>query len=327
MAWTIDIQVDDQFAEVVDQAVLHSAVQAVLAACGQSSGTLSLVITDDETVHQLNRDYRGIDGPTDVLSFASQDMQPDGTDSPPLHDLPPEVAAELAEYLGDIIIAYPYAERQATMYENTIASELRLLAVHGTLHLLGYDHDTQEEEAVMWAQQQQILANFGDAHLTERVYSVNGNHAQAYSLLTGTEQQYPGQQDASLQRLSGRDRGFLRGRWFSFCAALAGARHTLRTQPNAWIELTAVLVVSLAGWWFGLASWEWVILVFAFGLILALEAINTAVEALVDLVSPTYHPLAKVAKDTAAGALVFAVLATIIIAAILFGPRLWALWI
>jgi diacylglycerol kinase (ATP) len=60
--------------------------------------------------------------------------------------------------------------------------------------------------------------------------------------------------------------------------------------------------------------------------VLALEAVNTAVEAVVDLVSPHYHPLAKIAKDTAAGALVFAVLGSILVAASIFGPRLWAWW-
>lgn len=126
-------------------------------------------------------------------------------------------------------------------------------------------------------------------------------------------------------QLAGRDRTFLAGRWFSFQAAIAGVRHTLGTQPNAWIELTAILVVSLAGLWFRLARWEWVTLILIFSLILALEAVNTAVEAVVDLVSPDYHPLAKIAKDAAAGALVLAVLGSIVIAGIIFGPRLWAL--
>lgn len=129
----------------------------------------------------------------------------------------------------------------------------------------------------------------------------------------------------SLAQLSGRDRGFLRGRWFSFQAAIAGVVYTLRTQPNAWIELTAVLFVTVVGAWFGIARWEWALLVLIFSLILALEAVNTAVEAVVDLVSPDYHPLAKVAKDAAAGALVFAVVGSIVIAGIIFGPRLWLL--
>jgi diacylglycerol kinase len=118
---------------------------------------------------------------------------------------------------------------------------------------------------------------------------------------------------------------FVSGRWFSFRAALNGAVHTLRTQPNAWIELTATLVVVIAGWWFHIRAVEWAVLALTIAVILAMEAINTAIEAAIDLVSPTYHPLAKVAKDAAAGALVFAVLGSLFVAAAIFGPRLWKL--
>lgn len=129
-----------------------------------------------------------------------------------------------------------------------------------------------------------------------------------------------------LAALTGRDRHFLAGRWFSFQAALSGVWHTLTTQPNAWIELTAVAVVTLTGWWLVITPVEWALLALTFGLILALEAVNTAVEATIDLVSPHYHPLAKIAKDAAAGALVFAVLGSIGVAVAILGPRLWALF-
>jgi diacylglycerol kinase (ATP) len=123
-----------------------------------------------------------------------------------------------------------------------------------------------------------------------------------------------------------RDKGFIVSRWFSFRAALNGAWHTLRTQPNAWIELTAIVVVTAAGAWFGLSATEWAILALTFGAVLAMEAVNTAVEAVVDLVSPDYHPLAGLAKDAAAGALVFIVLGSLGVAAAIFGPRILALF-
>ena len=129
-----------------------------------------------------------------------------------------------------------------------------------------------------------------------------------------------------LAALTGRNRHFLAGRWFSFKAALHGAWHTLTTQPNAWIELTAVAVVTSTGWWLGLTAIEWALLALTFCLILALEAVNTAVEATIDLVSPHYHPLAKIAKDAAAGAWVFAVLGSLGVATAILGPRLWALF-
>lgn len=126
-------------------------------------------------------------------------------------------------------------------------------------------------------------------------------------------------------KLTGRDRGFWAGRWFSLRAALAGALYTVRTQPNAWIELCAILVVSLTGWWLGVTLLEWGILGLTFFLVLALESLNTAVEAVVDLVSPDYHPMAKIAKDTAAGAMVFVVLGSVCVALAIFSPRLWTL--
>lgn len=117
----------------------------------------------------------------------------------------------------------------------------------------------------------------------------------------------------------------MRSRWTSLKAALAGVSHLLRTQPNAWIELAAVSVVAGAGWWLRINAIEWALVALSVALVLALEAVNTAVEATVDLVSPHHHPLAKIAKDAAAGALVLAVLGSLVVAIVVFGPKLWRL--
>lgn len=177
MSDSIEIQVDEVLlaqAVHISEAQLLTVLDHALQCCGQQDAVFTLVITDDATVQQLNRDYRGVDAPTDVLSFADHDEVPGDAGgpavAPSIHGLPEEVAAELGAYLGDIIIAYPYAARQAATYQNSVDAELRLLAVHGLLHLLGYDHGTPEEEAAMWALQRQILAPFGDAHLTNRTY-------------------------------------------------------------------------------------------------------------------------------------------------------------
>lgn len=118
---------------------------------------------------------------------------------------------------------------------------------------------------------------------------------------------------------------FVGGRWVSFRAAIAGVAHTMRTQPNAWIELAAMAVVALAGLWLRISALEWALLGLTTFLILALEAVNTAIEAVVDLVSPEWHPLARIAKDAAAGAMVFAVLGSIAVAAAIFLPKIAAL--
>ncbi len=117
--------------------------------------------------------------------------------------------------------------------------------------------------------------------------------------------------------------GFWAGRWFSLQAALAGVRYTLHTQPNARIELAALALVMGVGWWLGISRQEWALIGLATAIILALEAVNTAIEALVDLVSPAYHDQAKLAKDAAAGAMVLAVLGSIWVALFILAPRLW----
>jgi probable rRNA maturation factor len=162
---TIVIQVDETFTPLVDEENLTAVIEHLLHHIGRPTAALTLVVTDDETVQALNRDYRHIDAPTDVLSFAAQEST---EAAPELTDLPPALAAALATYLGDVIIAYPYAARQAAHYQNSVAAELHLLAVHGVLHLLGHDHATATEEAAMWALQSALLAPFGDTDLTQR---------------------------------------------------------------------------------------------------------------------------------------------------------------
>jgi probable rRNA maturation factor len=126
------------------ESLLNTAVSTTLTHEKMPApATLSLVLTDDAQLQQLNHDYRGIDAPTDVLSFA---VDP---------DMPTIPGA--SPYLGDIIISVPYAARQADQEGHSIADELQLLVVHGVLHLLGYDHMTPDEKAEMWEVQTAVL--------------------------------------------------------------------------------------------------------------------------------------------------------------------------
>lgn len=149
-AANVDLQVDDSYLAATPEAQLLAVVEATLRREGAVEAELTLVVTGDELLQQLNRDYRGIDAPTDVLSFSAQE---DAEDGGPAFVTAPEAEA----YLGDVIISYPMAERQAAAVGHPVQDELCLLAVHGVLHLLGYDHATPEEEAVMWAIQDEIL--------------------------------------------------------------------------------------------------------------------------------------------------------------------------
>jgi probable rRNA maturation factor len=119
--------------------------------------TLSLLVTDDQTVHRLNREYRGYDQPTDVLSFGLSERARPATDdeeSFPGFILPPDAAAEL----GEVVIAYPTAERQAAEHGRAAPVELAHLLIHGILHLLGYDHVEPDEEREMRAREDALLA-------------------------------------------------------------------------------------------------------------------------------------------------------------------------
>jgi len=157
---------DDELPDDIDAAI-RAAVTATLAALAVPVADVTVVLTTDAEVHTLNAHYRGVDAPTDVLSFAARETTPDA----PALVLPAEVAAELDRYLGDLVIACPYSTRQAAQYGNSVTAELQLLAVHGTLHLLGYDHQDATAEAVMWALQEQVLAQFGHGALARRVYA------------------------------------------------------------------------------------------------------------------------------------------------------------
>ena len=113
-----------------------------------------------------------------------------------------------------------------------------------------------------------------------------------------------------------------RNRWHSFSAAARGAAPTVRTQRNTHIELAAAIVVVAAGLWLRIEALAWAVLALTIAVILALEAVNSAIEAVVDLVSPDYHELARIAKDCAAGAMIFAVLGSLGVAVAIFGPPL-----
>ena len=144
MPITVDIL--EPFQGLVSANRLQLALETVLEREG-AYGDVTLLISDDPTIADLNRRFLGQDGPTDVLSFPAQD------DASSTFVLPPDADP----YLGDIVIAYPFAQRQAQTLNRDIADELELLAVHGALHLVGYDHAEPDEEAAMWARQEAIL--------------------------------------------------------------------------------------------------------------------------------------------------------------------------
>jgi len=122
-----------------------AAQQTVQSKNLYTEADITVVLTDDAELQTLNRQYLGVDAPTDVLAFPAGEVDPDS------HAL----------YLGDVIVSLPRAQAQAVAGGHTLKSELQLLVVHGVLHLLGYDHAGEEEKAAMWAVQARVLAELG----------------------------------------------------------------------------------------------------------------------------------------------------------------------
>lgn len=109
----------------------------------------------------------------------------------------------------------------------------------------------------------------------------------------------------------------------SFKYAFSGVWHVLRTQRNARIHLSVALVVIALGLWLGLSRTEWAIIVLTIGLVLAAESFNTVAEAAVDLATTEYHPLARIAKDVAAGAVLLMAITAVVVGLLILGPPLW----
>lgn len=126
--------------------LLERAATSALEHESQSlDSELSIVLTDNTRLHELNLNYLGVDSATDVLSFPASETDPETG----------------ARYIGDILISMPRAQEQANAAGHPLESEVQLLVVHGVLHLLGHDHADSEEKARMWKTQAEILAKLG----------------------------------------------------------------------------------------------------------------------------------------------------------------------
>jgi len=139
----IHFDCQDEFLENISTSRLVTVISATLSAnqVRESDVELTLVVTDDSQIQELNNQYLGVDSPTDVLSF-------------PLDEMDPETNLR---YLGDIIISYPRCLEQAQKSGHTSEAEIELLVVHAVLHLLGFDHAEPDEKAQMWDLQMKIL--------------------------------------------------------------------------------------------------------------------------------------------------------------------------
>jgi probable rRNA maturation factor len=143
---TIDIAVESPRWDALSgaEAIVRGAIEAVLADCGEDDAEVSVALADDAQIRELNRHWRGKDSATNVLSF-------------PAGDGP----ASEARFIGDIILAFETLEREALAEAKPLPHHLAHLAVHGTLHLLGYDHESDSDAERMERRERDILARIG----------------------------------------------------------------------------------------------------------------------------------------------------------------------
>ncbi|MGX7076989.1 rRNA maturation RNase YbeY [Globicatella sanguinis] len=154
----IDLIDDEQYLEASQTKIIEEVIELTAKKLGLSEQSeVDISIVNNETIHQLNKQYRGIDHPTDVLSFALTE----GDDDFDFTMEADEDFAAIPEHLGDIIISYQKIVEQAADYGHSFERELAFLTVHGFLHLNGYDHQTEEEERAMFGIQNEVLEEYG----------------------------------------------------------------------------------------------------------------------------------------------------------------------
>jgi len=139
------VSLDEQVRAAIDSERLERLASAVMEREGLPPGEVSVLITDDEMVRRLNREYGGEDTPTDVLAFSLTEGEEFAS--------PDDVLR-----LGEVIISYPTARRQADDADRPVRDEIEHLLVHGVLHLLGYDHAEPAEEERMRGREHELLA-------------------------------------------------------------------------------------------------------------------------------------------------------------------------
>ncbi|WP_019636284.1 rRNA maturation RNase YbeY [Paenibacillus fonticola] len=158
LEWNNEQEIIEIGQDLID--LLNTLLQKAAEAEGITAGEVALTFVNDEEIHVLNREYRGIDRPTDVLSFAMNDAVEEEQEI--VYELEEgEELGGLDDLLGDIIISVETAQAQSEEYGHSLYREIGFLFVHGFLHLLGYDHQDEASEAEMMSKQEAVLAEAG----------------------------------------------------------------------------------------------------------------------------------------------------------------------
>ena len=268
----------------------------------QTNLYMSVTLTNPEEIEKLNRQYRNIDRPTDVLSFPM--FEKNELDNFIKENLKNNDVNEEGDILGDIVISIPRVYEQAEEYGHSFERELAYMVVHGFYHLMGYDHIEEEDKKVMRVKEEEVLNELGIKRETSQEKS--------------EEELEKIEEQAKNEKNKTTNSNFLDA-WKN---AIDGIIYATTTQRNIKIQLVLAVLVVIVSLFFDLDRAEFLCFLFTIILILFAEMVNTAIETVVDLYVDVYHPKAKIAKDVAAGGVVITAINAIIVAYFLFFDKI-----
>ena len=268
----------------------------------QTNLYMSVTLTNPEEIEKLNRQYRNIDRPTDVLSFPI--FEKNELDNFIKENLKNNDVNEVGDILGVIVISILRVYEQAEEYGHSFERELAYMVVHGFYHLMGYDHIEEEDKKVMRAKEEEVLNELGIKRETSQEKS--------------EEELEKIEEQAKNEKNKTTNSNFLDA-WKN---AIDGIIYATTTQRNIKIQLVLAVLVVIVSLFFDLDRAEFLCFLFTIILILFAEMVNTAIETVVDLYVDVYHPKAKIAKDVAAGGVVITAINAIIVAYFLFFDKI-----
>lgn len=268
----------------------------------QTNLYMSVTLTNPEEIEKLNRQYRNIDRPTDVLSFPM--FEKNELDNFIKENFKNNDVNEEGDILGDIVISIPRVYEQAEEYGHSFERELAYMVVHGFYHLMGYDHIEEEDKKVMRVKEEEVLNELGIKRETSQEKS--------------EEELEKIEEQAKNEKNKTTNSNFLDA-WKN---AIDGIIYATTTQRNIKIQLVLAVLVVIVSLFFDLDRAEFLCFLFTIILILFAEMVNTAIETVVDLYVDVYHPKAKIAKDVAAGGVVITAINAIIVAYFLFFDKI-----
>ncbi len=263
---------------------------------------ISITLTESTEIEKINKQYRSIDRPTDVLSFPM--FEKDELRSFLEGKAKNTDISLQGDILGDIVISIPKVYEQAEEYGHSFERELAYMVVHGFYHLMGYDHIEEEDKKIMRQKEEAVLSNLG----IKREADTNKEEEEVEKIKN--------QGKNNPQKTSNSN--FLDA-WKN---AIDGIIYATTTQRNVKIQLIIAVLVVIISLFFDLSRAEFLCFLFTIILILFAEMCNTAIETVVDLYVDVYHPKAKIAKDVAAGGVVITAINAVIVAYFLFFDKI-----